>query len=114
MPDHNPRLFHFPFLDACVKDREVSALVIHLLYGVTDRREDIGEEEIDVHDSEQADSSDEKLAEFAAALLIQDEVAEAHETVESDQRDDLVKSLYVGVESGSHRLSPVEENDDEY
>ena len=114
MPDHNPRLFDFPFLDACVKDREVSALVIDLLYGVTDRREDIREQKIDVHDSEQADCGDEKLAEFAAALFIGDKVAEAHHQVECDQGDDLIEGLDICGESGFHGMRPVQQNDDEH
>ena len=74
---------------------------------MSNRPEGVIEQEIEVNCSEEANRAYEHLAELAATLFIGDEVAEAHHQVKSDQGDDLVKGLDVGVESGLHGLRPV-------
>ena len=75
---------------------------------------DVTEQNAEVHSSEDTNRKDEHLAKFASALFIGDKVAEAHHQVQGDQSDDLIECLDVCVESGSHGMCPVQENDDEH
>ena len=67
----------------------------------------VREQNAEVNGSENANCEDEDLAELAATLFIRDKVGEAHHLVKSEQGDDLVEGLDVGVESGLHGFRPV-------